>query len=326
MGQGLDFLRNVVSPQEEMSAYETLWAIEGIKENRLYKKDQKGKQPVRVIEGIKESLLKKLFKECIPSEALKKVSEKYEQRELFATEHPFKKLQDEVDKFLQDSLGNKRSTFSIVINRSVQYPENLINDYPIGLFYYKGNLDILGLRCISIVGARKASSEGILKARQLAKELTAEKFVIVSGLAKGIDTAAHQSAIKNKGLTIGVIGTPIDQYYPPGNESLQDKIAKDFLLISQVPFYKYAHEPFKHRGYHFPRRNMAMASISKATVIVEASDISGSLVQARECLKQNKQLFIMDSCFKNKEIKWPFSYEKKGAVRVKTIEDILKYF
>ena len=302
MIQDLDFLQNVISPQEEMSAYETLWAMEGIKESRL----------------------KELFKEYIPSEALKRVGQ-YEQREFFPAEQSFEKIQDKVNKFLKDSLGDKLSTFSIVINKSVQYPENLINDYPIGLFYYRGNLDILGLRCISIVGARTPSPAGISKAKRLAKELTAEDFVIVSGLATGIDTVAHQSAIENNGLTIGVIGTPIDKYYPLENKLLQDKIARDFLLISQVPFYKYAHEPFKHQTYHFPRRNKTMASISEATVIVEASDTSGTLVQARECLKQNKKLFIMDSCFENKKIKWPSSYERKGAVRIKNASDILKH-
>ena len=301
MAEALDFLENVISPQEEMFAYETLWAIDGLKESRL----------------------RELFREKLPSEALKIVSEN-EQGELFVTkEAPFANTQAEVQKFLKGPLSNKLSTFSIVVNKSVQYPEHLINDYPIGLFYYRGNLDILGLRCISIVGARKASSAGRAKAEQLARELTAAKFVIVSGLAKGIDTAAHQSAIKNKGLTIAVIGTPIDSCYPPENKPLQDKIAQDFLLISQVPFYKYAHESFKHRTYHFPRRNMTMASISEATVIVEASDSSGTLVQARECLKQGKKLFIMDSCFKNRDIRWPFSYERKGAVRVKTTSDIL---
>ena len=183
----------------------------------------------------------------------------------------------------------------------------------------------MGGRAISIVGARKASKNGISKARQLTKELTAKGFVIVSGLAKGIDTVVHQSAIDHKGWTIGVIGTPINEYYPEENKRLQNKIAKDFLLISQVPFYKYAHEPFKHRAYHFPRRNMTMASISEATIIIEASNTSGTLVQARECLKQNKKLFILNSCFENNKIKWPASYEKKGAIRVKDTSDILKH-
>ena len=302
MVQNLDFLQNVISPQEEMIAYETLWAMEDIKENRL----------------------KELFKEYTPSEALKRTLES-NQLGLFPQENSYDKIKNKVNSFLEKSLRDKLSAFSIVVSGNVQYPKSLTDNYPIGLFYYKGNLDLLSARHISIVGAREASPEGISKARQLAQELTAENFIIVSGLAKGIDTAAHQSAIDAKGYTIGVIGTPINEYYPKENKHLQDKIAKDFLLISQVPFYKYAHESFKHRTYHFPRRNMTMASISEATVIVEASDASGSLVQARECLKQNKKLFIMDSCFENQKIKWPASYEKKGAVRIKDTSDILKY-
>ena len=302
MIQDLNFLQNVISPQEEMVAYETLWAMEDIKEKRL----------------------KELFKKHTPSEALKKTLES-NQLDLFSKESPYDEIKNKVDSFLKESLRDKLSAFSIVVNGNVQYPKSLTDNYPIGLFYYKGNLDLLSGRHISIVGAREASLEGILKAKQLAEELTAENFIIVSGLAKGIDTAAHQSAIDAKGYTIGVIGTPINEYYPKENKQLQDKIARDFLLISQVPFYKYAHEPFRHRTYHFPRRNMTMASISEATVIVEASDTSGSLVQARECLKQKKKLFIMDSCFKNQKIKWPASYEKKGAVRIKNTSDILKY-
>ena len=298
----LDFLQNVISPQKEMFAYETLWAMEEIKESKL----------------------KELFKKYIPSEALKRVSQS-KQFDLFLSENTYSKLKNKVDVFLNKSLHEKLNTFSIVVNGNIQYPKSLTENYPIGLFYYKGNLDLLSARHISIVGARKASPDGIFKTQQLIKELTAKNFIIVSGLAKGIDTIAHQSAIEAKGYTIGVIGTPINEYYPKENKQLQDKIAKDFLLISQVPFYKYAHESFKHRTYHFPRRNMTMASISEATVIVEASDTSGSLIQARECLKQNKKLFIMDSCFKNQKIKWPASYEKKGAIRIKNTADILKH-
>ena len=298
MEPALDFLQNVISPQQEMSAYETLWAME----------------------NIKESELKELFKRYTPSKALQEMGN---QKELFQTDKSPRTIQHKVDKFLNSLLSNKFHTFSIVVNGNTQYPRNLTNNYPIGLFYYKGNLDLLSGKCISIVGARKASVNGMSKAKQLVKELKKEQFVIVSGLAKGIDTVAHESAIEQKGWTIGVIGTPLNEYYPIENKGLQDKIAKDFLLISQVPFYKYAHEPFKHRAYHFPRRNMTMASISSATVIVEAGDSSGTLVQARECLKQNKKLFILDSCFDNSQIKWPAKFLKKGAIRVKDTSDIL---
>ena len=182
MAQSLDFLQNVISPQEEMVAYETLWAMEDIKENRL----------------------KELFKEYTPSEALKRTLES-NQLGLFPQENSYDKIKNKVNNFLEESLRDKLSAFSIVVSGNVQYPKSLTDNYPIGLFYYKGNLDLLSARHISIVGAREASPEGISKARQLAQELTAENFIIVSGLAKGIDTAAHQSAIDAKGYTIGVI-------------------------------------------------------------------------------------------------------------------------
>jgi len=296
-----NFIQDVISPQQEMFAYEPLWAME----------------------DIKEKTLKEMFKKYTPFETLKKISNQYGQQELFAFKKSTAEIQEKVNKFLETSLGTQHLPFSIVVNRGIQYPENLKQDYPIGLFYYKGDLGILETRCISIVGARKGSPLGIQKAKELAKELSAREFTVVSGLAQGIDTVAHQSAIENNGFTVGVIGTPINKYYPPENKYLQDKIAKDFLLISQVPFYKYENEPFKHRSYHFPRRNMTMASISEATVIVEASDTSGSLIQARECLKQKKKLFIMDSCFNNPKISWPRTYEKKGAIKVKNSSDIL---
>ena len=294
--------KNVTSPYKEMLAYETLWAIEGLKESSL-----------------------KVFFNCYtPSETLKRVSNQTN-LDFFSSRESSDKVKCKVDNFLQTSLVNDFDTFSIVVNKNFQYPKKLNKtSFPIGLFYYKGQLDLLHTKCISIVGARQASDEGIKRAKRLAKELTKEKFTIVSGLAKGIDTVAHQSAIENHGNTIGIIGTPINKYYPIENKELQDKIAKDFLLISQVPFYKYANEHPTHRKFHFPRRNMTMASISDATIIVEASDTSGSHTQARECLKQKKKLFILDSCFNNLSIKWPSTYEKKGAIRVKNTEDILK--
>ncbi|MBC6415593.1 MAG: DNA-protecting protein DprA [Bdellovibrionales bacterium] len=300
-----DFIQKTISPKKEMYAYETLWAME------------------HSIEDIKEKTLKEMFEKYTPLETLETLSDQYKQeKEFFDTKLSFLEIKEKVDKFLKDSFDKGPLSFSIAVNKAIQYPENLKKHCPVGLFYYKGDLGLLETRCLSIVGARKASDEGLSKARELVKELS-QKFTIVSGLAKGIDTVAHQSAIENKGLTIGVIGTPINKYYPKENKELQDRIASDFLLISQVPFYKYSKEHFKSHAYHFPRRNMTMASISEATVVVEASDTSGSLTQARECIKQKKKLFIMDHCFNNPKIIWPKIYEKKGAIRVRKVSDIL---
>ena len=206
--QDLSFIeQNVISPYNEMIAYETLWAIEGIKEKNL----------------------KKFFNDYTPSETLEQIPS---QSDFFLSRETSDETKKKVSEFLKNSLANKLNTFSIVVNKNFQYPDKLDKTTcPIGLFYYKGHLDMLHTKCISIVGARKASAEGIKRAKRLSKELTDKKFTIVSGLATGIDTAAHQSAIENKGNTIGVIGTPINEYYPKENKELQDKIAKKFLLI-----------------------------------------------------------------------------------------------
>ena len=150
-------------------------------------------------------------------------------------------------------------------------------------------------------------------------------FVIVSGIAIGIDTVALETAIKENGQVVGVIGTPIDQYYPPENKELQDTIAKNHLLISQVPFYRYSVEPFPSRRNYFPQRNETMSALSEATVIIEASDTSGTLTQARAALQQKRKLFILNSCFENTSIKWPHTYADRGAIRVRNTNDIISH-
>lgn len=287
-------LNNVIDPFEEAVAYETLWAIDGMTEKKLAE----------------------LFKNSrsLPSEVLAEEKGLIPSKDIIGLEN-----------LVREFLYKKQKKFSVCIHGDYQYPDTLRKaNYPIELFYYKGNLDLLHRRAVSIVGARKVSDEGVKRATRLSKELSEAGFTIVSGLAQGVDTAAHTSAIKNNGYTIGTIGTPIDAYYPKENKELQDSIAGNHLLISQVPFYRYATESFPNHKFYFPRRNVTMASISEATIIVEASDTSGSLTQARACISQKKKLFILDSCFKNKNITWPANYEKQGAIRVSTTEDILK--
>jgi len=254
----------------------------------------------------------KKYGDILPSELLIQIS--IENKEIVKSE-----ILDILSKKLKYNLG-------IVIKGTIDYPEKLKDaKYPLELFYYQGNLELLNTRSISVVGARKVSEEGKKRAARLVKYFVKDGFTIVSGLAQGVDTVSHKTAIESGGNTIGVIGTPLSSFYPKENKELQQYISKKHLVISQVPFIRYKNQDYRMNRLFFPERNVTMSAITEATVIVEASDTSGTLIQARAALQQNRKLFILDSCFKNSSISWPAKYEAKGAIRVRDYEDIRKH-
>lgn len=211
----------------------------------------------------------------------------------------------------------KIGSFSVAVNGTPAWPEKLRDsERPTPLLYYRGDINLVDVPSVSVVGARRASNDGLSRAERLARELAEAGVAVVTGLARGIDTAATRAAMKAGGGVIGVIGTPIDEVYPPENAALQDLVAKDYLLVSQVPFYRYQKEPFSAHRYHFPERNELMAAISDATVIVEASDRSGTLSQASACLRQKRPLFIMRSVMEDPSLTWPAKYIGKEGVHV----------
>ncbi len=213
--------------------------------------------------------------------------------------------------------------FDVCLQGTLEYPKRLLHaEYPIPFFYYQGWLDLLATRSVAVVGTRKPSREGIARTRRLVKRLVADDFTVISGLAAGIDTAAHDTAMGEGGRTIGVIGTPLTKTYPKSNSERQAKIARDFLLISQIPIWRYTQQKYWRNRWFFPERNITMSALSEATVIVEAGKTSGTLTQARAALKQGRKLFILDSCFQNPELAWPEKFAAKGAIRVKRYEDI----
>jgi DNA processing protein len=160
---------------------------------------------------------------------------------------------------------------------------------------------------ISVVGSRKASPDGLRRARALAYALVQHKMVVVSGLAEGIDTAAHTAAIEAGGHTIAVLGTPLDKSYPAENAVLQALIGREHLLVSQFAV-----------GYpvtpkNFPIRNRTMALLTDATVIVEAGEKSGTLHQGWEALRLGRALFLMESVAMDMTISWPKEMIYYGA-------------
>ncbi len=160
---------------------------------------------------------------------------------------------------------------------------------------------------VSIVGSRAASRAGMSRARSLAKSLANHDIVVVSGLAAGIDRAAHEGAIEAGGRTIAVIGTPLDISYPKENAELQERIARDHLLISQFAF---GHPALPK---NFPLRNRTMALVTDATVIVEAGEKSGTLHQGWEALRLGRILFLMESVAENPALSWPREMIGYGA-------------
>jgi DNA processing protein len=213
--------------------------------------------------------------------------------------------------------------FGVRLNLTGNYPSKLRDaKHPVELLYFQGTWEFAETRAVAIVGSRSASDEGKRRAAKIARELVGAEFTVVSGLAAGIDSAAHKAAIEAGGRTIAVIGTPLGVYYPKENEALQRQIAEKHLLISQVPVLRYASQHVPQNRLFFPERNVTMSALTEATVIVEASDTSGTLTQARAALHQGRKLFILDSCFDKPDITWPANYEKKGAIRVRSMTDI----
>lgn len=176
--------------------------------------------------------------------------------------------------------------------------------------YSCGDLSLLESKIVAIVGSRDSSEGGRRRAARLARELTEAGVTVSSGLAAGIDTAALEMTVRTNGRVIAVIGTPLDKAYPAANKRLQEKIYSEHLLLT----------PFMHgqRVFpsNFPQRNRVMALLSDATVIIEASDTSGTLHQAAECIRQNRFLFIAKSVIEDTNLTWPEKFLGQPRVRV----------
>jgi DNA processing protein len=229
------------------------------------------------------------------------------------------RAQEVITKLKADSVRR----FGIRVHHAGDYPEKLRDArHPVELLYYRGTWELVETRCVAVVGSRQATKDGISRATRLVRELVKRDFTVVSGLAVGIDTAAHRTAIDTGGRTIAVVGTPLGQVYPKENRDLQEEIASRFLLISQVPVLRYAAQKWFWNRSFFPERNITMSALTEATIIVEAGDTSGTLTQARAALHQGRKLFILDSCFRRKNLTWPARFEKLGGIRVRDSADI----
>lgn len=169
------------------------------------------------------------------------------------------------------------------------YPENLhaVHDRP-PLVFVTGRLLGGDARCVAVVGSRAASTDGLARARALAEHLVGAGYTVASGLAVGIDTVAHRTALDRGGRTIAVIGTGLERCYPDENAELQRRIASECAVVSQ--FWPDA-QPTR---TSFPMRNAVMSGLSLATVVVEATETSGARVQARLALAHGRPVFLSE--------------------------------
>lgn len=189
------------------------------------------------------------------------------------------------------------------------YPYLLKQIYdPPAVLYYKGNLEALRKKCIAVVGTRKMTGEGRLLTDKFVKHLVKAGLTIISGLARGIDTEAHKTAVEANGQTVAVLGSGLNKIYPPENKQLaMDIINGHGAVISEYP-----PDELPCPG-NFPIRNRIISGLSLGVLVVEASDNSGSLITARLALEQGREVFAVA----------PNTLIKDGAFAVFEPEEIL---
>jgi DNA processing protein len=212
----------------------------------------------------------------------------------------------------------QKNGVSIITSLDPSYPRLLsnIHDYP-PLLYVKGNLPE-DEATIAVVGSRAATAYGKFTTERMSRELSLNGFTVVSGMARGIDSAAHRGALSAGGETIAVLGCGIDVVYPPENKHLYEEIAPKGAVVTEFPFGTQPNAP------NFPMRNRIISGLSLGVVVVEATDKSGSLITARMALEQGREVFAVPGIIDSPGSKGTHRLIKEGAKLVETIQDILE--
>ncbi|HQS59000.1 MAG: DNA protecting protein DprA [Gallionellales bacterium 35-53-114] len=207
----------------------------------------------------------------------------------------------------------------IVTLADADYPQALLNipDPPF-LIYVKGRLDLLNHSSLAVVGSRNASTQGIRNAEAFARAASEADLCIISGMAHGIDTAAHIGGLGGKGSSIAVVGTGLDKVYPSANRDLAHKLAQSGALISEFPL---GMPPLAH---NFPRRNRIISGLSLGCLVIEATLQSGSLITARMALEQGRDVFAIPGSIHMPLAKGCHALIKQGAKLVENVHDIFE--
>ena len=199
------------------------------------------------------------------------------------------------------------------------YPQALLNiSDPPPVLYVKGRRDLLNIPSLAVVGSRNASPQGVRNAEAFAKSLSDAGLCIVSGMAHGIDAAAHLGGLHGRGSSIAVVGTGLDKVYPAANRQLAHRLAQDGVIISEFPL---GTPPL---SANFPRRNRIISGLGLGCLVVEASVQSGSLITARMALEQGRDVFAIPGSIHSPQSRGCHALIKQGAKLVESAQDVLE--
>lgn len=199
------------------------------------------------------------------------------------------------------------------------YPEGWLNSYlPPVVVFCAGNIRLLEQPCLSVVGSRSPTAYGKAVLDEMIPPLVAEGVTLVSGLAKGIDQMVHSCAIANGGTTIGIIGAGLDVTYPRENAALQRQMMAEQLVMSEYPLGS------KPERFHFPMRNRLIANLSLATLVIEATESSGSLITANLALQENRDVYAVPGNITSRLSVGTNQLIKAGAACVLSATDVLE--
>jgi DNA processing protein len=227
----------------------------------------------------------------------------------------FRSARDQATRWLGEA---ERRRFDLVTAFDPGYPDRLaeIPDPPVA-FWRRGPAPLFG-KSVAIVGSRTSTPAGLIVARQLSRDLAARGYTIVSGLAAGVDGAAHQGALDAGGATVAVLGCGVDVVYPYRHRALAAAIAGSGCLVSEYPP---GSEPV---AWHFPMRNRIISGLAQAVVVVEASEKSGSLITAKCAADQGRDVLAVPGSVASGRYRGCHALIRDGARLVETVDDILE--
>lgn len=221
-------------------------------------------------------------------------------------------------RFAQEQLNwAERLKVSVITCNDSAYPSCLKEIFaPPPIIYVKGKIEVFQRHAVAVVGTRIPTVYGKKVTDSICAELVERRLVIVSGMARGIDTSAHQSCINHRGETVAVLGCGLDRCYPPENRELSEKIVENGVLLSEFPL---GTPP---EAYNFPRRNRIISGMSSAVLVVEAGIKSGSLITAHYALQQGREVFAVPGPISSPVSEGTFNLIRDGAIPARSGHEI----